>query len=157
MKINSIAIFMSVLSFFMVSATQARTLNELNGYHTELTEIVNDIKNQIVMIRSFNVDISGCDVSDKMMKIEKIVMDEDDRYPEKMKFTDMDNRKITIPTNFYGLDNASRSWTENLFSEGDWVKVQFTICGSGGFYQMTSISKHETHFPKSGITINNIK
>lgn len=131
----------------------AKTLNYLDGYSQEITTIVNDPKSKLVSVKSFNVEMEGCDVDTKMMKIEKITMDADDQFPQKMSLRDMSNARISMPTNFAELDNASRSWTDSMFSEGDWVQVQYLVCGSGGFPQMTSISKQTERFPKAGVTI----
>lgn len=131
----------------------AKTLNYLDGYSQEVTTIVNDLKGKLVSVKSFNVEMEGCDVDTKMMKIEKITMDADDQFPQKMSLRDMSNLRISMPTNFSSLDNASRSWMDSMFSEGDWVQVQYLVCGSGGFPQMTSISKQTERFPKAGVTI----
>ncbi|EEV8081742.1 hypothetical protein KBV23_004837 [Escherichia coli] len=149
-KVTAIAIILLTMS--PITAT-AKKINVLNGYPQEVTTIINDPKNEVVMIKSFNVDSSGCDVREQMMRIDKITMDSDDRYPEKMTFRDMQNMRISMPTNFSSLDNASRSWTDSMFSENEWVNVQYLLCGSGGFPQMTSISKHSKRFPKVGVTI----
>ncbi|MFW5400547.1 hypothetical protein V2A85_12665 [Yersinia sp. 1252 StPb PI] len=148
---------LATASLLIAFYSSAKTLNALSDYPMEVTTIINDIKNEMVMVKSFNVEISGCDVNEKMMKIEKITMDSDDRYPEKMTFSDMNNASISIPTNFSSLDNASRSWVDGIFSDSDWVYVQYSMCGSGGFSQMTAISKHSKRFPQAGITINKEK
>ncbi|MFA3778567.1 hypothetical protein [Yersinia sp. 1652 StPb PI] len=148
---------LATASLLIAFYSSAKTLNALSDYPMEVTTIINDIKNEMVMVKSFNVEISGCDVNEKMMKIEKITMDSDDRYPEKMTFSDMNNASISIPTNFSSLDNASRSWVDGIFSDSDWVYVQYSMCGSGGFPQITAISKHSKRFPQAGITINKEK
>lgn len=148
-----------MLSVFVVTLVVAstnsiaKTLNYLDGYSQEVTTIVNDLKGKLVSVKSFNVEMEGCDVDTKVMKIEKITMDADDKFPQKMSLRDMNNLRISMPTNFSSLDNASRSWTDSMFSEGDWVQVQYLVCGSGGFPQMTSISKQTERFPKAGVTI----
>ncbi|HDL7759771.1 TPA: hypothetical protein PXP34_003653 [Yersinia enterocolitica] len=152
---NGVVLAIASLLFSFYSS--AKTLNALSDYPMEVTTIINDIKNDVVMVKSFNVEISGCDVHEKMMKIEKITMDSDDRYPDKMTFSDMNNVRISMPTNFSSLDNASRSWVDGIFSDSDWVYVQYSMCGSGGFPQMTAISKHSKRFPQAGITINKEK
>ncbi|ELI8151086.1 hypothetical protein ACPX3P_000672 [Yersinia enterocolitica] len=152
MKYPTTYIVLMIIS--SMHAAYARTLNPLPDHPQEKTVIVNNIKNKIVEVRSYNISLDGCDQASGMMKIEKIKMDSANRYPEEMTFRNMNNIRISMPTNFLDLDNASRSWTESLFSEGDWVSVQYTICGSGGFTQMTSISKHTERFPKAGVTVN---
>lgn len=142
---------------FTTFQASAKILNALSDYPQEITTIVNDKKNEVVRVKSFNVDVSGCDVNEKMMRIEKITMDSDDRYPEKMTLIDMNSLRITMPTNFSSLDNASRSWVDSMFSNSDWVYVQYAMCGSGGFPQMTAISKHTKRFPQAGVTINKEK
>ncbi|CRY10521.1 hypothetical protein [Yersinia enterocolitica] len=150
-------VVLAIASLLISFYSSAKTLNALSDYPMEVTTIINDIKNDVVMVKSFNVEISGCDVHEKMMKIEKITMDSDDRYPDKMTFSDMNNVRISMPTNFSSLDNASRSWVDGIFSDSDWVYVQYSMCGSGGFPQMTAISKHSKRFPQAGITINKEK
>lgn len=139
-----------------LSATDSLSavINPLDGYQHEVTTIVNDKRNGRIEVKSFNLDATGCDEKTKMMSIEKVTMDSDDRYPAKMTVRDMSNIRMTMPTNFSLLDNASRSWTDGLFKEGDWVYVQYVVCGSGGFPQMTSISKKTEIFVSSGVTIN---
>lgn len=135
---------------------QSKIINKLDDFDQEQTHLVTDIKNKIVFIRTYNAPLTeGCEVREKMMNITNIVFDSDDRYPEKMSFSDMKSFKTTIQTNFSSLDNASRSWTNNLFSKGDWVLVQYSICGSGGYVQnMYSISKKTGEVPKAGVKIN---
>lgn len=137
-------------------SASSKIINKLDDFDQEQTHLVTDIKNKIVFIRTYNSPLTeGCEVREKMMNITNIVFDSDDRYPEKMSFSDMKSFKTTIPTNFSSLDNASRSWTNNLFSKGDWVLVQYSICGSGGYVQnMYSISKKTGEVPKAGVKIN---
>lgn len=149
-NVNSVLV---ISMFFFPFGVSAKVINALDDYHQEVTTIVNDPKNEVVMIKSFNVESSGCDVAEKMMRIDKIVMDADDKYPQKMTLIDMQNMRISMPTNFSLLDNASRSWTDSMFSDNDWVKVQYMMCGSGGFPQMTAISKHAKRFPRAGVTL----
>ncbi|HDL8447597.1 TPA: hypothetical protein ACPZPW_004618, partial [Yersinia enterocolitica] len=156
-KTNLTGVVLAATALLTAFYSSAKTLNALSDYPMEITTIINDVKNEVVMVKSFNVEISGCDVNEKMMKIEKITMDTDDRYPEKMTFFDMNNFRISMPTNFSSLDNASRSWVDGIFSDSDWVYVQYSMCGSGGFPQMTAISKHSKRFPQAGITINKEK
>lgn len=138
----------------MSPAASARFFNELKESTSEATYLLNNKKEQTMSITSFNVDLTGCNGPlSGMMKIEKITMDSDDRYPEKMLFRDMRNNKLSMPTNFSGLDNVSRSWVDSMFSEGDWVYLQHAACGSGGFEMMLSITKHTTKYPTAGITI----
>lgn len=136
--------------------SQSKVINKLDDFEQEQTHLVTDIKNKIVFIRTYNAPLTqGCEVREKMMNITDIIFDSDDRYPEKMSFSDMKSFKTTIQTNFSSLDNASRSWTNNLFTKGDWVLVQYSICGSGGYVEnMYSISKKTGEVPKSGIKIN---
>lgn len=137
-------------------SNQSKIINKLDNFDQEQTHLVTDIKNKIVFIRTYNAPLTeGCEVREKMMNITNIVFDSDDRYPEKMSFSDMKSFNTTIPTNFSSLDNASKSWTNNLFSKGDWVLVQYSICGSGGYVEsMYSISKKTGEVPKAGIKIN---
>lgn len=139
-----------------LDSASSKIINKLDNFDQEQTHLVTDIKNKIVFIRTYNSPLTeGCEVREKMMNITNIVFDSDDRYPEKMSFSDMKSFKTTIPTNFSSLDNASRSWTNNLFSKGDWVLVQYSICGSGGYVQnMYSISKKTGEVPKAGVKIN---
>lgn len=150
---NKILLMLVVFIGILSTESAAKTLNHLDGYSQEVTTIVNNPKEKLVSVKSFNVEMEGCDADTKMMKIEKITMDADDQFPQKMSLRDMGNSRISMPTNFSSLDNASRSWTDSMFSEGDWVQVQYLICGSGGFPQMTSISKQTERFPKAGVTI----
>lgn len=134
----------------------SKIINKLDDFDQEQTHLVTDMKNKIVFIRTYNSPLTkGCEVREKMMNITNIDFDSADRYPEKMSFSDMKSFKTTIQTNFSSLDSASRSWTNNLFSKGDWVLVQYSICGSGGYVEnMYSISKKTGEVPKAGIKIN---
>lgn len=134
----------------------SKIINKLDDFDQEQTHLVTDMKNKIVFIRTYNSPLTkGCEVREKMMNITNIDFDSGDRYPEKMSFSDMNSFKTTIQTNFSSLDSASRSWTNNLFSKGDWVLVQYSICGSGGYVEnMYSISKKTGEVPKAGIKIN---
>ena len=116
--------------------------NPLNDYPEDYTTLDMNKKKEVAEVKTFNVNISGCDIKKKMMRIDKVKMSDGDRYQEEILFVNMENKKITIPTNFSRLPNSSRSFVNDIYSINDWVMVVYSLCGSGGYPSMISISKH---------------
>lgn len=139
----------------MASYTRTKTLNALQNYSESATVLVNDIDAQTVSVVSYNIEAYGCDYRTKPMKIESIKLDDSDIYPDEMLLSTASGQRVSMPTNFNELEKVTQSWMSNLFQIGDNVNVQFTVCGSGGFPQITSISKHVNEFPQAGIDVDN--
>ncbi len=161
--IFAIAMFSIMLSPSVKSALflegdriKAKIINPLNDYPSDKTFIINDKNRRTISVDTFNYQITlGCDVIEDVLMITKITFDPDDRYPEKMTFSDINGHRVSIPTNFLELSNADRSWVGDIFSEGDWVLVKYSICGSGGYVtDMISILKNTNRISSGGLHIN---
>jgi hypothetical protein len=127
----------------------SKIINKSDKYDGDIL-IVNKAK-QYVAVVSYNVEGSGCDTKKQDLTISEVILDKDERHVEEMRFKE---HPAKLEVNFNGLDNASRSWADQLFKTGDKVNINIMSCGSGGYESMIGIAKPlTTDFPTAGVQI----
>ncbi|MCC3721646.1 hypothetical protein LLQ54_23695 [Rouxiella badensis] len=153
---NFLACTLSPLLLAFSMSSHAELVNKNPNMPINTVLLISDVKGERVQVKTFNTEAMGCNVLEGMMKIERVILDEDDRHTEKMTFRDMNNKKTTMPVPFSLLSNVERSWADDIFQENDWVLLQYEFCGSGGFPDVITITKHTNRFPKAGINISEL-